>query len=242
MMACPSNAGCPLGEFEQTITTRQRQNVTLRQSHLTDGSGAVSMHGAPPPDAMESDHRQCSDGRGRLSMLIATHLPALPHERITPPVGTVVLQQDALAEHVLLIEAGELSIHRKEAGGASQLIATAGAGELLGEMALIGDRHHSATVSVSRGPAVLLAVRTDHLLQAALYDTDLVMELLALSSARCRRTSGQLALMLQALDAVLSNDQATLHRCCHQLAAGADPALNRAAGLLEVLGREWETR
>ncbi len=241
MMACPSYKGCRIGEFGQMVTTRQRQNVTQRQAHLTDGSAAVSMHSTLPRGSMESDQTRDRHVKGRLRMLIATHLQTLPHERITPPVGTVVLEQGAPAERVLLIEAGEVCIHRQEAGGAAQLIATAGAGELLGEMTLIGDPHHSATVSVSRGPAELLAVQTDHLLQAALYDSDLVMELLALSSARCRRTSGQLALMLEALAAVLARDQPTLRRCCQKLSSTADPAMHRAAGLLDALGQDAET-
>ena len=59
------------------------------------------------------------------------------------------------------------------------MIARIGPNELVGEMALIGDEHHSATVTVSSGPAEILVVQADDLLQAAIYDSDLVMELLA---------------------------------------------------------------
>lgn len=88
---------------------------------------------------------------------------------------------------------------------------------MAGEMALMGDQRHSATVIVSRGPAELLEVKANDLLQAAMYDSDLVMELLALSSHRCRRTSRHLTLILESLDALSNSDTETLKRCCEEL-------------------------
>ena len=48
---------------------------------------------------------------------------------------------------------------------------------MAGEMALMGDQTHSATVTVSRCPAELLEVKARDLLQAAVYDSELVMEI-----------------------------------------------------------------
>ncbi len=165
----------------------------------------------------ESKPGQLSKVRVRLPMLLSTHLSGLGHRTLRPAIGEVVIRQDTPAEHVLVVQAGELSVERTEAGGKPRLIATLSPGEMAGEMALMGDQRHSATVTVSRGPAELLEVKANDLLQAAMYDSDLVMELLALSSHRCRRTSRHLTLILESLDALSNSDTATLKRCCEEL-------------------------
>ena len=165
----------------------------------------------------ESKPGQLSKVRVRLPMLLSTHLSGLGHRTLRPAIGEVVIRQDTPAEHVLVVQAGELSVERTEAGGKPRLIATLSPGEMAGEMALMGDQRHSATVTVSRGPAELLEVKANDLLQAAMYDSDLVMELLALSSHRCRRTSRHLTLILESLDALSNSDTETLKRCCEEL-------------------------
>ena len=55
--------------------------------------------------------------RVRLPMLVSTHLSAINHRTLRPSVGDVVMQQGALAERVLVVQAGELSVQRTEAGG-----------------------------------------------------------------------------------------------------------------------------
>ena len=114
------------------------------------------------------------------------------------------------------------------------MIARIGPDELVGEMALIGDQHHSATVTVSRGPAEILVVQSNDLLQAAIYDSDLVMELLALSSSRCRQTNRQLTLILEALEALDQQHSSALERCCNELERGCNPALFSAARRLKA--------
>ena len=165
----------------------------------------------------ESKPGQLSKVRVRLPMLLSTHLSGLGHRTLRPAIGEVVIRQDTPAEHVLVVQAGELNVERTEAGGKPRLIATLSPGEMAGEMALMGDQRHSATVTVSRGPAELLEVKANDLLQAAMYDSDLVMELLALSSHRCRRTSRHLTLILESLDALSNSDTETLKRCCEEL-------------------------
>ena len=148
------------------------------------------------------------------------------------------MQQGALAERVLVVQAGELSIQRTEAGGQPRLIATVGVGEMAGEMALIGDQTHSATVTVSSGPAELLEIRADDLLQAAVYDSELIVELLALSSHRCRETSRHLALILESLDALNQRDHSILQRCCEELDKDYGQSLSSSADLLQQLSKK----
>ena len=169
--------------------------------------------------------------RVRLPMLVSTHLSAINHRTLRPSVGDVVMQQGALAERVLVVQAGELSVQRTEAGGQPRLIATVGPGE----MALMGDQTHSATVTVSRGPAELLEVSADDLLQAAVYDSELILELLALSSHRCRETSRHLALILESLDALNQRDHFTLQRCCEELDKEDGQFFSSSSGQLKQL-------
>ena len=176
----------------------------------------------------------------RLPMLVSTHLSAITHRTLRPSVGNVVMQQGSLAERVLVVQAGELSVERTEAGGQPWLIATVGPGEMAGEMALMGDQTHSATVTVSRGPAELLEVKAADLLQAAVYDSDLVIELLALSSHRCRETSRHLALILESLDALSNSDDSRLKQCCKELDKSYGPCLSNSAELLKQLAAKLQ--
>ena len=71
------------------------------------------------------------------------------------------------------MQTGDIGALRRRPVAPPQVIARIGPNELVGEMALIGDEHHSATVTVSSGPAEILVVQADDLrLQAAIYDSD----------------------------------------------------------------------
>ena len=185
---------------------------------------------------------QISEERVRLPMLLGTHLSELEHRTLRPSIGEVVIQQDTLAESVLVVQAGELCVARTEVGGDPRLIAIVGPGEMAGEMALIGDQLHSATVTVSRGPAELLEVKADDLLKAAVYDSDLLIELLALSSYRCRQTSRHLALILESLDALSKSEPASLQLCCEEMDKEFDHLLlSNAADQLRTLSERLFT-
>ena len=189
----------------------------------------------------ENENQRHNQIRDRMRMLLSTHLSTVRHQTQIAPLGEVLIQQDAPAERVLLVQTGELKVERCEAGGTPQVIARIGPNELVGEMALIGDQHHSATVTVSRGPAEVLVIEANDLLQTAIYDSDLVMELLALSSRRCRQTNRHLTLILEALEAFELGHHPALERCCNALERGSDPTLSTAARRLRGLMQASET-
>ena len=64
-------------------------------------------------------------------------------------------------------------------------VAIVEAEELLGEMDLFGNGVHSADVKVLDEPEQLIAIYSDQLLKAMLFDADLSIELLSLISQRC---------------------------------------------------------
>ena len=184
---------------------------------------------------MKSDNRQITHLKERLSVLLSTHLTNLPHQFLKAASGDVLMKQDEPAKRVLLIKSGELRIERIEDVGTAKVIAVVGANELVGEMGLIGEPYHSATVTVHQGPAEFIAIQSDDLLQAALYDSDLVMELLALCSSRCRQTNRHLALLLEALQAMRNRDHEALEQCCNRLDSQVESGLGHTAELLRDL-------
>ena len=189
---------------------------------------------------MKSENQQLTQVRDRLRTLITTHLSRTTHQTIMAEEGEVLVQQDSPAEKVLLVKTGQLKVERCEEGGRPQVIAHIGPNELIGEMALIGDQFHSATVAVTHGPAEILMVQANDLVQAAIYDSDLVMELLALSSNRCRRTNRHLALILEALECIEQDHASALKQCCQKLEQCSEATLSVAAERLRKLAKRPE--
>jgi CRP/FNR family cyclic AMP-dependent transcriptional regulator len=88
---------------------------------------------------------------------------------------------------------------------------------------------HSADVQVLDAPAQLIAVDSDQLLKAMLFDADLSIELLDLISQRCLQGNELVGLLLDGIKAAHSGDQALLQQTCkalrhrgHSIATAAD--------------------
>jgi CRP/FNR family cyclic AMP-dependent transcriptional regulator len=101
--------------------------------------------------------------------------------------------------------------------------------ELLGEMGLFGNGVHSADVQVLETPAQLIAVDSNQLLKAMLFDADLSIELLNLISQRCLQGNELVGLLLDGIEAAHNGDRALLTQTCaalrhrrHSIAAAAD--------------------
>ena len=96
-------------------------------------------------------------------------------------------------------------------------------------MGLFGNGVHSADVQVLDAPAQLIAVDSDQLLKAMLFDADLSIELLDLISQRCLQGNELVGLLLDGIKAAHSGDAALLQQTCtalrrrgHSIAAAAD--------------------
>lgn len=185
---------------------------------------------------MGEDVNQREALRQRLSQLLSTH-----HEHLSPSSwqaerGTVVIEQGATADTVLLVQSGELGVETIDEHGTATLVATVRSGELLGEMGLFGDCRHSARVTVTSANASLLQLGSDALLQAVMFDAELALELLALNTRRCQQGNHHLSLILEALRALQNGREDSLTTCCTALSTG--PAnLQEAAQLLQDLFR-----
>ena len=169
----------------------------------------------------------------RLSQLLVTHLKELKAESLHYASGDVVMEEQEHADDILLLLSGELSV---EIGDHREL-ARIKPGELLGEMGLSGDNRRCATVRVQHGPAEIIRVNADALLRLALFDGDLALEMLALSSARCRQGNQLTTLLLDSIQALSEGNTLQLQGCIHHLQAEAGGFQTAAQQLASINAR-----
>ncbi len=169
----------------------------------------------------------------RLSQLLVTHLKELKAESLQFASGDVVIEEQEHADDILLLLSGELSVEI----GAQRELARIKPGELLGEMGLSGDNRHCATVRVQNGPAEIIRVNADALLRLALFDGDLALEMLALSSARCRQGNQITVLLLDSIQALSEGNILQLERCINHLQTEAGGFQTAAQQLASIRAR-----
>ena len=186
--------------------------------------------------AMTGDQAETNRVRERLKVLLSTHLTELEHTILRPELGDVVMEEGAKAERVLLVMAGQLSVEVKDAHGHPQIVAIVGTDDLVGEMGLVGDYRHRATVRVNEGPAELPAVQADDLLKATLFDNEWVMELLALSSERCQQSNHHLGLLIEGLETIHDGNERREQSCRQPATTAGVP--RKATQLLEQLAQQ----
>ncbi len=168
----------------------------------------------------------------RLSELLVTHLKELKAVSQLYDSGDVVIEKQKNADEILLVMSGELSVEI----GLQRELARVKAGDMLGEMGLSGNNRHCATVRVHRGPAEIVRVNADALLRLALFDGDLALEMLALTSARCKQGNRLITLLLDSIQALSEGNTIELQRSLNQLQAEAgcfQTAAKQLAGIEE---------
>lgn len=167
--------------------------------------------------------------RERMKLLLAAHDSEIVPVELHAAPGELLLKQGAPAERILLLTKGSVAIQLRQNDGQPHTLAIVEAEELLGEMGLFGNGLHAADVRVLEQPAELLAVDANQLLKAMLFDADLSIELLNLTSQRCLQGNELVGLLLDGIQAAHSGDRALLHqtctalrRRCHSIADAAD--------------------
>ena len=155
--------------------------------------------------------------RGRLQILLGTYQRELKVNPVQAEAGDTVIVQGQKADSVVLLKRGQLVVELEGEGKTSREIARVEAGEILGEMGLFGDSRYSASVRVKEGPAELLFFDSAELMKFALFDSELVMEILSLSSARCRAGNNTIDQLLSGLEALSQGDQEMLNTACQNL-------------------------
>lgn len=112
--------------------------------------------------------------------------------------GAEIFPEGSIGDGLYFTVSGRVRVTKNLAGGKQKDLASLGAGECLGEMALLDAIARSAGAYAS-GPAELLRLKRDDLKSWLSADAALAMEffssLVAVQSARLRRTSTELTLM-----------------------------------------------
>ena len=167
--------------------------------------------------------------RERMKLLLAAHDSNIVTESVHAPEGTLLMHQGDLAERVLLLSKGTVAIQVRQTGEEPSTLAVVEAEELLGELGLFGHGRHTADVRVIQGPADVIAIPGDQLLQAMLFDSDLAIELLRLSSQRCLQGNSLVGLLLDGIKAADQDNAGLLEQTCtalrqhgHSIAMAAD--------------------
>ena len=155
--------------------------------------------------------------RERMKLLLAAHNSEITPQPFTAEPGDLLLQQGASAERLLLLTEGSVAIQVRQGDGPAHTLAIVEAEELLGEMGLFGNGVHSADVVVVGGPAQLLAVDGDQLLQSMLFDADLSFEMLRLISQRCLQSNELVGQLLDGIKAAHAGDSLSLKPICMAL-------------------------
>ena len=166
---------------------------------------------------MKNDESHTQAVRERLKMLLHTYQKELKVNPVQAETGDTVIKQGEKADAVVLLKHGLLVVELKTEGEAPRQIATIKPGEILGEMGLFGDNRYSASILVKEGPARLLFFDSASLMKFALFDSELVMAILALSSDRCRTGNHLIELLLSGLKALSDGNQKKIDVICLEL-------------------------
>ena len=183
---------------------------------------------------MKKDESHTQAVRERLKMLLHTYQKELKVNPVQAETGDTVIEQGEEADAVVLVKHGLLVVELKTEDEAPRQIATIKPGEILGEMGLFGDNRYSASILVKEGPAELLFFDSASLMKFALFDSELVMAILALSSHRCHTGNHLIELLLGGLQALSEANQAKIDDICLDLEQESE-VMKKAAEQIKLL-------
>ena len=169
--------------------------------------------------------------REKLQMLLRTYQKELKVNPVQAETGDIVIEQGCQADAVVLLQRGRLVVELKNEGEMPRQIATVEPGEILGEMGLFGDNRYSASVRVEEGPAELLFFNSGDLMKFALFDSELIMAILSLTSARCRKGNNIIEQLLRGVQALSDGNQDKLNTICENLLLESDEMAKTAKQL-----------
>ena len=176
--------------------------------------------------------------REKLQMLLRTYQKELKVNPVLAQTGEIVIEQGGQADAVVLLQQGRLVVELKNEDEMPRQIATVEAGEILGEMGLFGDNRYSASVRVEEGPAELLFFDSSELMKFALFDSELIMAMLALTGERCRKGNNTIEQLLNGLQALSDGNQDKLNAICENLLIESE-GMGKAAKQLQSLANKF---
>ncbi len=185
---------------------------------------------------MWGDEPQLQAFRERLKLLLVAHQQELNPERIVAAEGDILFHQGESVERLMLLTQGRVAVDIHY-GDEIHTLAEVEAVELLGEVGFFANGKHYADFRVVNGTAELLAIPGQALLQAMLFDADLVVEMLSLVSERCRRGNQVIAMLLSGIEAVHDDSQEKIEQATTEL-GGIHFCIAKASQQLQKLQQQ----
>ena len=185
---------------------------------------------------MWGDEPQLQAFRERLKLLLIAHQQELNPEQIVAAEGDILFHQGESVETLMLLTQGRVAVDI-HCGDQIHTLAEVEAVELLGEVGFFANGKHYADFRVVGGQAELLAIPGQALLQAMLFDTDLVVEMLSLVSERCRRGNQVIAMLLSGIEAVHDDSQEKIEQATTEL-GGIHFCIAKASKQLQKLQKQ----
>ena len=172
--------------------------------------------------------------RERFKLLLETHRTELEPKMISLENGELLIKQGEKAEHCFLLVEGKVAIELKSNNESLHTLAVVEAEEFLGELALFGQGTHTCDVRVVDGSADLFKLRGEDLIKTMIFDSELVIELLALVSERCHKSNYLIALLLDGISAIHAKDEVFLEKTCKRLTPVNYSFAKAASNLKEI--------
>ncbi len=112
---------------------------------------------------------------------------------------------------------GKVAIQLNNEDQPLHTLAVVEAEEFLGELALFGKGKHTCDVRVVEGSAEFVQLRGEDLIKTMIFDSELVIELLALVSERCHQANDLIGLLLDGISSLHFKDEIMLEKTCNKL-------------------------
>ncbi len=173
--------------------------------------------------------------RERFKLLLDTHRIELQPQRVVLEKDQLLLQQGQKANYCFLLIEGSVAIQLKNKDQPLHTLAVVEAEEFLGELALFGEGSHTCDVRVVSHSAEFFKLRGEDLLKTMIFDSEIVIELLAVVSERCQKSNNLIGLLLDGISAVDSEDQLSLEETYKKLAPIQNSFLEAALSLKKLL-------
>ena len=165
----------------------------------------------------DSDQNQIERIKDKISFLLSTHKDIISKEKLIFNSNEFLIHQGEPAMKIMLINSGVLAVEVYDSNKKPQVVAKVTQGEIIGEMGLFGESLHTASVRVVEGPAEIEIISNNDLLGALMFDSELVLEILQLSTERCKKSNAMLSNMFSAIKAVNLNNFDQLEECIENM-------------------------
>ncbi len=155
--------------------------------------------------------------RERFKLLLDTHRNEIHPKRVCFRKDQLLIEQGQQADSCFLLLEGKVSIQLHNQDKIIHTLEVIEAEEFLGELALFGRGKHTCDVRIVSNKAEFIQINGADLIKTMIFDSELVIELLALVSERCHKANYLIGLLLDGIHSVHIEDHLSLKKTCNEL-------------------------